>query len=75
MMFRLVLVQAQRTATSVWQLMFLQSGGHVSSMSVSEAQTMGYSLTTTAHRVVLRSQYKQQHAKVLMVSNHGDTLS
>uniref|UniRef100_A0A8D3EF61 ZP domain-containing protein n=1 Tax=Scophthalmus maximus TaxID=52904 RepID=A0A8D3EF61_SCOMX len=67
MMFRLVLVQAQRTATSVWQLMFLQSGGHVSSMSVSEAQTMGYSLTTTAHRVVLRSQYKQQHAKVLMV--------
>ncbi|XP_047184611.1 uncharacterized protein LOC118290500 isoform X2 [Scophthalmus maximus] len=59
--------QAQRTATSVWQLMFLQSGGHVSSMSVSEAQTMGYSLTTTAHRVVLRSQYKQQHAKVLMV--------
>ncbi|XP_019964962.2 uncharacterized protein [Paralichthys olivaceus] len=59
--------QAQMTASSVWQLMFLQSDGHVSPMSISEAQTQGYSLTTTSHRVVLRSQYKQRHAKVVMV--------
>ncbi|XP_034436491.1 uncharacterized protein LOC117758703 [Hippoglossus hippoglossus] len=59
--------QAQMTASSVWQLMFLQSDGQVSSMSISEAQTQGYSLTTTSHRVVLRSQYKQRQASVVMV--------
>ncbi|XP_073348720.1 uncharacterized protein [Pagrus major] len=59
--------RAQRTASSVWQLMVLQSDGQVSSMSISEAQQQGYSLTTTAHRVVLRSQYKQPHAELIMV--------
>ncbi|XP_071323697.1 uncharacterized protein [Trachinotus anak] len=59
--------QAQRTAGSIWQLIFLQSDGQVSSLSISEAQTQGYSLTTTAQRVVLRSQYKQPYAKVIMV--------
>ncbi|XP_074472429.1 uncharacterized protein LOC141756521 isoform X1 [Sebastes fasciatus] len=59
--------QAQRTASSVWQLMLLQSDGQVSSMSISEAQRQGYSLTTTARRVVLRSQYKQPHAELTMV--------
>lgn len=51
--------------------MVLQSDGQVSSMSISEAQQQGYSLTTTAHRVVLRSQYKQPHAELIMVGNHG----
>uniref|UniRef100_A0A3B4WDW6 Uncharacterized LOC111645961 n=1 Tax=Seriola lalandi dorsalis TaxID=1841481 RepID=A0A3B4WDW6_SERLL len=62
-----VLSQAQKTAGTAWQLMFLQSDGQVSSMSISEAQTQGYSLTTTTQRMVLRSQYKQLHAKVIMV--------
>ncbi|GLD72007.1 uncharacterized protein AKAME5_002333100 [Lates japonicus] len=60
-------MEAKRTASSVWQLMFLQSDGQVSSMSISEAQTRGYSLTTTAQRVVLRSSYKQSHAQVITV--------
>ncbi|XP_062266744.1 uncharacterized protein LOC133973109 isoform X2 [Platichthys flesus] len=59
--------QALMTASSVWQLMFLQSDGRVSSMSISEAQTQGYGLTTTSQRVVLRSQYKQQQASLVMV--------
>ncbi|XP_028460758.1 uncharacterized protein LOC114573059 isoform X1 [Perca flavescens] len=59
--------QAQRTASSVWQLMFLQSDGQVSSMSISEAQQWGYSLMVGAQRVVLRSQYKQPHAELTTV--------
>ncbi|XP_059212061.1 uncharacterized protein LOC131990882 isoform X2 [Centropristis striata] len=59
--------QAQRTASSVWQLMFLQSDGQVSSVSISEAQRWGYSLTATARRVVLRSPYKPPHAELTMV--------
>ncbi|XP_031170876.1 uncharacterized protein LOC116061107 isoform X1 [Sander lucioperca] len=59
--------QAQRMASSVWQLMFLQSDGQVSSMSISEAQRGGYSLTTGAQRVALRSQYKQPHAQLTTV--------
>lgn len=57
-------------ASSVWQLMILQSDGQVSSMSISEAQRRGYSLTTTAHRVVLRTQYKQPRAELITVGNH-----
>ena len=64
-------IQAQRTATSVWQLMILHNDGQVSSMSISEAQRQGYSLTTTARRMVLRSRYKQPHAKLTMVGNHA----
>ncbi|XP_040920103.1 uncharacterized protein LOC121199464 isoform X4 [Toxotes jaculatrix] len=59
--------QAQKMASSVWQLMFLQDDGQVSSMSINEAQAQGYSLTTSAKRVVLRSRYKQPHAKIIMV--------
>ncbi|XP_065819647.1 uncharacterized protein [Labrus bergylta] len=58
------LSQAQRTASSVWQLMVLMSDGQVSSMSISEAQRWGFSLTTTAQRIVLRSQYKQPHGEL-----------
>ncbi|KAM6992351.1 uncharacterized protein LKV04_008406 [Tautogolabrus adspersus] len=58
------LSQAQRTASSVWQLMILKSDGQVSSMSISEAQRRGFSLTTTAQRIVLRSQYKQPHSEL-----------
>ena len=50
--------------------MFLQSDGQASTLSISEAQAQGYSLTTTAQRVVLRSKYKQLHAKVIVVGNH-----
>ncbi|XP_035808538.2 uncharacterized protein LOC111574960 isoform X1 [Amphiprion ocellaris] len=60
--------QAQKTASLTWQLMFRRSDGQVSSMSVTEAQRWGYSLTTTAQRVVLRSPYKQPHAEVTMVA-------
>ncbi|XP_034722217.1 uncharacterized protein LOC117941262 [Etheostoma cragini] len=59
--------QAQRMASSVWQLMFLQSDGRVSSMSISEAQRGGYSLTVGAQRVALRSRYKQPHAELRTV--------
>ncbi|CAB1452268.1 unnamed protein product [Pleuronectes platessa] len=59
--------QALMTASSVWQLMFLQRDGRVSSMSISEAETQGYGLTTTSQRVVLRSQYRQQQASLVMV--------
>ncbi|XP_018542326.1 uncharacterized protein LOC108890048 isoform X2 [Lates calcarifer] len=51
----------------VWQAALSQSDGQVSSMSISEAQNRGYSLTTTAQRVVLRSSYKQSHAQVITV--------
>uniref|UniRef100_A0A3Q3XC92 ZP domain-containing protein n=1 Tax=Mola mola TaxID=94237 RepID=A0A3Q3XC92_MOLML len=60
-------VQAQKTASSVWQLMFLHSDGQVSSMSISEAQKLGYSLAASPQRVVLRSWYKQPQAEVKMV--------
>lgn len=54
----------------MWQLMFLQSDGRVSFMSIGEAQKLGYSLATSAHRVVLRSTYKQPHAEVITVGKH-----
>ncbi|XP_033505059.1 uncharacterized protein LOC117271076 [Epinephelus lanceolatus] len=66
-MWQAAFSQAQRAASSVWQLMFLQRDGQASSMSISEAQGWGYSLTTTARRVVLRSQYKPPHAELIMV--------
>ncbi|XP_029282165.1 uncharacterized protein LOC115004623 [Cottoperca gobio] len=59
--------QAQGMASSVWQLMFLHSDGRVSSMSTGEAQRGGYSLTSTARRVVLRSRYKRLHSELTMV--------
>ncbi|XP_074540740.1 uncharacterized protein LOC141801561 [Halichoeres trimaculatus] len=61
------LSQAQRTASSVWQLMILKNDGQVSSMSVSKAQEQGFSFTTSAQRIVLRSPYKQPHAELTMV--------
>uniref|UniRef100_A0A3B4Z5I1 ZP-domain containing protein Ig-like domain-containing protein n=1 Tax=Stegastes partitus TaxID=144197 RepID=A0A3B4Z5I1_9TELE len=61
-------VQAQKTASSTWQLMFMLSDGQFSSMPVSEAQRWGYSLTITAQRMVLRSPYKQPHARMMMVN-------
>ncbi|TNN44788.1 hypothetical protein EYF80_045037 [Liparis tanakae] len=54
-------------ANPAWQLMFLQSDGQVSYMSVSEAQRWGYSLTSTAQRSVLRSRYKRPQAEMTMV--------
>ncbi|XP_044024572.1 uncharacterized protein LOC122862843 isoform X2 [Siniperca chuatsi] len=66
-MWQAAIAQAQRTASVVWQLMILQSNGQVSFMSISEAQRQGYSLTTAAQRVVLRSRYKQPHAELTMV--------
>lgn len=48
-------------------MMFLGSDGKVSFMSVGDAQRQGYSLVTSAQRVVLRSQYQQQQAEVLEV--------
>ncbi|XP_070705205.1 uncharacterized protein [Pempheris klunzingeri] len=66
-MWQATFAQAQRMASSAWQLMFLQRDGRVSSMSVSEAQRWGYSLTTTGHRAVLRSPYKQPHAELTAV--------
>ena len=59
-------------ASSVWQLMFLHSDGQVSSMSISEAQKLGYSLAASSQRVVLRSLYKQPQAEVKMVSRRAE---
>ncbi|KAM6915063.1 uncharacterized protein FYW49_009952 [Xenentodon cancila] len=61
------LSQVQRKATWAWQLMFLQSDGRASSMSIPEAQRWGYSLTASTNRVVLRSPYRQPHAEVSTV--------
>lgn len=57
-------------ATSVWQLMFLHGDDQVYSLSVSEAENLGYSLTASAHRLVLRAKYKQPQAEVKLVSEH-----
>jgi len=62
-------VQVQKMANPAWQLMFLQSDGQVSYMSVSEAQRWGYSLTSTAQRSVLRARYKRPQAEMTMVGN------
>ncbi|XP_021178144.2 uncharacterized protein LOC105934394 isoform X2 [Fundulus heteroclitus] len=59
--------KAQRTASSSWQLMFLQSDGQTTSMSVPEAERWGYSLVATSQRVVLRSPFNQPHSEVTMV--------
>lgn len=48
--------------------MILKSDGQVSSMSISEAQGQGFSLTTSVQRIVLRSPYKQPHTELTMVS-------
>lgn len=55
-------------ASFVWQLMFLHGDKQVYSMSVSEAKKLGYSLTASAQRLVLRAQYKQPQAEIKMVS-------
>uniref|UniRef100_A0A667X8S8 Uncharacterized protein n=1 Tax=Myripristis murdjan TaxID=586833 RepID=A0A667X8S8_9TELE len=60
---------AQQAATSTWQLMFLQDGGQAVAMSVTEAQSLGYSVMVTSRRVVLRSPYRQPHSQELTV--HG----
>lgn len=65
-------LQAQRWATSAWQLMFLHGDGdgQAYSLPVPEAVNLGYRLTASAHRVVLRAQYKQPQAEVTMVGEH-----
>lgn len=55
-------------ASSVWQLMFLRGDKQVYSMSLSEAKKLGYSLTASAQRLVLRAPYKQPQAEIKMVS-------
>ncbi|MEQ2159122.1 hypothetical protein GOODEAATRI_019290, partial [Goodea atripinnis] len=60
----------QRTASLSWQLMFLQSDGQTTSMSIPEAQRWGYSMMATSQRVILRSPFKQPHAEVTMVGTH-----
>ncbi|MEQ2284323.1 hypothetical protein AMECASPLE_020410 [Ameca splendens] len=63
------LFKAQRTASLSWQLMFLQSDGQTTSMSIPEAQRWGYSMMATSQRVILRSPFKQPHAEVTMVDD------
>ncbi|TWW68423.1 Zona pellucida sperm-binding protein 2 ZP1 [Takifugu flavidus] len=60
-------LQAQRMVSSVWQLMFLRGDEQVYSMSVSEAKKLGYSLTASAQRLVLRAQYNQPQAEIKMI--------
>uniref|UniRef100_A0A8C4Z967 ZP domain-containing protein n=1 Tax=Gadus morhua TaxID=8049 RepID=A0A8C4Z967_GADMO len=64
-----VLSLAQKTATSVWQLMFLLAGNNLAIMSASEARGLGYSLMATPKRLVFRSPYKQPHSQLVHV--HG----
>lgn len=60
-------------ASSVWQLMFLRGDGQASSLAVSEAQKLGFTLTASAQRLVLRAQYGRPQAQVKAVSGHkGD---
>ncbi|XP_047242995.1 uncharacterized protein LOC124881473 isoform X3 [Girardinichthys multiradiatus] len=63
------LFKAQRTASLSWQLMFLQSDGQTTSMSIPEAQRWGYSMMATSQRVILRSPFKQPYAEVTMVDD------
>ncbi|MED6268125.1 hypothetical protein CHARACLAT_019043 [Characodon lateralis] len=63
------LFKAQRTASLSWQLMFLQSDGQTTSMSIPEAQRWGYSMMATSQRVILRSPFRQPHAEVTMVDD------
>ena len=61
-------LQAQKTATSAWQLLFLLAGNNLTVMSASEAQGLGYSLKATPKRLVFRSPYKQPHSLLGHVS-------
>ncbi|XP_061757422.1 uncharacterized protein LOC133553344 isoform X2 [Nerophis ophidion] len=61
------LSQAQKTVSSASQLMFLQGDGQLTSMSIMEAASRGYSLTLTAKRAVLRSPYKTAEAQLVTV--------
>ena len=62
-------LQAQKTATSVWQLMFLLAGNDLAIMSASEARGLGYSLMATPKRLMFRSPYKQPHSQLVHVSD------
>ncbi|KAL0967513.1 hypothetical protein UPYG_G00253210 [Umbra pygmaea] len=53
---------AQKTASSIWQVMFLKNKENVAAVSATEAQQLGYELRATTTRVVFRSPYGQTHA-------------
>uniref|UniRef100_A0A3P8WR90 ZP domain-containing protein n=1 Tax=Cynoglossus semilaevis TaxID=244447 RepID=A0A3P8WR90_CYNSE len=69
MLYVLFLIQVQSSTKATWQLMFLQGDGHKTFMSIQEAESLGYIVTSSAHRVVLRTDQRSPHAKVMMV--HG----
>lgn len=50
--------------------MFLHGDDQVYSLSVGEAKNLGYSLTASARRLVLRAKHKQPQAEIKMVSQH-----
>ncbi|XP_061785881.1 uncharacterized protein [Nerophis lumbriciformis] len=61
------LSQAQKMVSSASELMFLQGDGQLTSMSIMESMSRGYSLTLTAKRAVLRSPYKAAEAQLVTV--------
>lgn len=71
MLYVLFLIQVQSSTKATWQLMFLQGDGHKTFMSIQEAESLGYIVTSSAHRVVLRTDQRSPHAKVMMVSEPG----
>ncbi|XP_029985022.1 uncharacterized protein LOC115415555 [Sphaeramia orbicularis] len=65
--WRSALSKVQQKASSIYQLMFLQSDGQVNLVSIDEAEKQGYSLSSSANRVVLRSQHRGPHTELQTV--------
>ncbi|KAM9778957.1 uncharacterized protein ACBT44_000561 isoform 2-T2 [Syngnathus typhle] len=61
------LSQALKTASWASQLMFLEADGHLTSLSMAEAESRGYTLSLTAKRAVLRAPYKTAKAQLIQV--------
>ncbi|XP_077409709.1 uncharacterized protein LOC144039865 [Vanacampus margaritifer] len=59
--------QALKAASTASQLMFLQGDGQLTPVSITEAESRGYSLTLTAGRAVLRAPYKAAAAQLIQV--------
>ncbi|XP_037100225.1 uncharacterized protein LOC119117805 [Syngnathus acus] len=59
--------QALKTASWASQLMFLEADGHLTSLSIAEAESRGYTLSLTAKRAVLRAPYKTAKAQLIQV--------
>ncbi|XP_077366418.1 uncharacterized protein LOC144010140 [Festucalex cinctus] len=64
---QVALSQALNAASAASQLMFLQADGQLTPVSITEAESRGYSLTLTAQRAVLRAPYEVSDAQLIKV--------